>query len=81
MSIAIKSLLIAIYVAAIIGPLAGLSQEFTSAVQYTAVILLALHLLELLFVFRSVKRYNGPLIDSVALTLLFGFLHWKPLSR
>jgi hypothetical protein len=28
-----------------------------------------------------VKRDDGPLAVSVALTVLFGFLHWIPLPR
>jgi hypothetical protein len=27
-----------------------------------------------------VRLYRGPLAISVALTLLFGLLHWKPLA-
>ena len=49
--------------------------------QKAALILLAAHTLELLFAFKSVQRYRGPLIDSIALTLLFGLLHWKPLAK
>jgi uncharacterized protein YhhL (DUF1145 family) len=42
--------------------------------------LLAAHLLEAL-VFRSkLALYKGPMLVSVLLTLLFGFLHWKPLA-
>jgi hypothetical protein len=49
--------------------------------QKAALILLAAHTLELLFAYKSVQRYRGPLVDSIALTLLFGLLHWKPLSK
>lgn len=45
-----------------------------------ALILLAIHLLELVFVFKHLRLYKGPLLVSVALTLLFGLLHWKPLA-
>jgi uncharacterized protein YhhL (DUF1145 family) len=32
-------------------------------------------------IFRSkVALYEGPMAVSVLLTLLFGFLHWKPLA-
>ena len=40
---------------------------------------LVLHTLELVFLFRHVRLYRGPLAISVILTLLFGLLHWKPL--
>jgi hypothetical protein len=42
--------------------------------------LLAIHVAELLFVFKHVRLYTGPLAVSVLLTLLFGLLHWKPLA-
>jgi hypothetical protein len=45
-----------------------------------AAVLLGLHALELLFMFRHVRLYKGPLAVSVVLTLLFGLLHWKPLA-
>jgi hypothetical protein len=46
-----------------------------------AAILLALHGVELVFMFKHVRLYQGPLAVSVALTLLFGLLHWRPLAQ
>lgn len=46
-----------------------------------AIILLGAHAVELLFVFKYVKRYPGPLSLSVLLALLFGLLHWRPLMK
>ena len=46
-----------------------------------AVVLLAAHLLEVIVMFKYVKRYRGSLGASLVLTLLFGFLHWKPLMQ
>jgi len=46
-----------------------------------ALILLAVHVAELLFAFKHVRLYPGPLAVSVLLTLLFGLLHWKPLAN
>lgn len=43
-------------------------------------VLLALHLLEVIFMFRHVRLYKGSLAVSIILTLLFGLLHWKPLA-
>jgi hypothetical protein len=77
----LKALCLAIYLLAVIGGFVVLPFGVTSALQKVAIILLAAHVLELIVAFKSVKRYQGPLIDSVALTLLFGLLHWKPLSR
>ena len=48
-------------------------------VRVIAAILLVLHTLELVFLFRHVRLYRGPLAISMILTLLFGLLHWKPL--
>ena len=46
----------------------------------TAMAVLLFHALELVFAFKYVRLYRGPLAVSVALTLLFGLLHWKPLA-
>ena len=45
-----------------------------------ALVLLAIHALELILYFRHVRLYAGPIGISIALTLLFGLLHWKPLA-
>ncbi len=76
-----KATCIVIYVLAI-GAGAGLLPPAAgSAVQTVAMVLVGVHLVEALVAFRSVKRYPGALIDSIALTLLFGFLHWRPLAK
>lgn len=31
-------------------------------------------------VFRKVALHKGPLLESVSLTLVFGFLRWKPIA-
>ena len=49
--------------------------------QYAALVLLTAHALEAVLVFKHVRRYPGPLAVSLLLTLLFGLLHWLPLSR
>ena len=43
--------------------------------------MLGVHALECLLAFKSIKRYTGPLWVSLALSLLFGLLHWMPLAR
>lgn len=45
-----------------------------------AIVLLALHAAELVFMFKHVRLYRGALAVSILLTLLFGLLHWKPLA-
>ena len=57
-----------------------LSADVIYWVRVVAVVLLAAHLLEVVFCFRKVALHKGPLLDSVLLTLLFGFLHWKPMA-
>ncbi len=49
-------------------------------VRIAAGVLVAVHLLEVVFCFKTVALYKGSLLGSVLLTLLFGFLHWKPLA-
>lgn len=49
-------------------------------VQRIALITVGIHGVELLFAFKHVKAYSGPLSTSVVLTLLFGLLHWMPLK-
>lgn len=44
-------------------------------------LLVAGHVVELAVAFKAIRRYPGPLIDSIGLTLLYGFLHWRPLRK
>ena len=80
MNNALKASCLAIYLLAVAGAYGVLPSGIASAVQTVAVVLLVLHVLEVLIAFGSIRRYPGPLVDSIALTLLFGFLHWKPLK-
>ena len=43
-------------------------------------VLVALHVLEAIVMFKHVRRYEGALATSILLCLLFGLLHWKPLA-
>lgn len=43
--------------------------------------LLVAHVLEAVVFHRKLALYQGPMIVSVLLTVLFGFLHWLPLSK
>jgi hypothetical protein len=81
MNSALKAAILAIYLLAIVGALGVLPAGITSILHKAALILLAAHTLELLIAYKSVQRYRGPLVDSIALTLLFGLLHWKPLAK
>jgi uncharacterized protein YhhL (DUF1145 family) len=77
----LKAVLLAIYALAILGLLGVLPPGVASVLAKIALVLVAAHLLELAIAFKAVKRYPGPLVDSIALTLLFGILHWRPLSK
>ncbi len=81
MNDALKVACLALYLLAIVGAFGVLPAGITSILQKAALILLAAHVLELLFAFKNVRRYRGPLVDSIGLTLLFGLLHWKPLAK
>ena len=37
-------------------------------------------MLEVVFCQKHIRLYQGPLVDSIALTMAFGFVHWKPLA-
>lgn len=71
---------LALYVLAIAGMAGWLPPAWAITFGRIAGALLLIHALELLFVMRHVRRYQGPLAVSVGLTLLFGLLHWKPLA-
>jgi hypothetical protein len=44
-------------------------------------VLLLVHAVELVVMFKHVRLYRGSLAVSVLLTLLFGLLHWRPLAK
>ena len=72
---------LAIYLLAAFGALLALPENIITPIRYLAVILLLAHVLEMAIALRYIKRHPGPLLDSLALTLLFGFLHWRPLKQ
>lgn len=76
----LKLLCIGVYVLGVASA-AGLLPAAWSFWKTIAVVLLAAHLLEVIVMFKYVKRYRGSLGASLVLTLLFGFLHWKPLMQ
>lgn len=48
---------------------------------YGTLALLVAHTAEVLLCWRWVRAYPGPLVLSILLTLLFGFVHWMPYKR
>jgi len=81
MNTLLKAGCLVIYLLALVGTFVALPLGAESTLQNIAAILVGLHVLELAIAYQSVRRHPGPLLDSVALTLLFGFLHWLPLAR
>ncbi len=68
------------YAMALAGLAGLLGSDLSARMQNVAAVLLILHALEVVFMFKHVRKYRGPLLVSVFLTLLFGLLHWKPLA-
>lgn len=76
----LKAVCLAIYALALAG-LAGLLPDGVAhTMRNIAAVMLLVHALELLAMFKHVRLYRGPLAISVLLTMLFGLLHWKPLA-
>ncbi len=76
----LKALCLAIYAVAILASFVAMPGWLASAAQTLAVIMLVIHVIETFFFWKYVKMWKGPLIGSIALTLLFGILHWKPMQ-
>ncbi len=68
------------YAMALAGLAGLLGSDLSARMQNVAAVLLILHALEVVIMFKHVRKYRGPLLVSVLLTLLFGLLHWKPLA-
>ncbi len=72
---------LALYLAALAGLFVELPFGATRIVQYAALFVLVAHVGEIVLFFGKVKLYRGPLVVSMLLTVLFGFLHWMPLAK
>ncbi len=77
----LKASCLAIYALALASLAGLLSSSLGGVLQTLAVVMLVAHVLELVFMFKQVRLYPGPLALSVLLTLLFGLFHWLPLAR
>lgn len=76
----LKAMCLAIYALAMAGLAGLLPSGLASSMQTIALVMLMAHAVELLVMFKHVKRYPGPLAVSVLLAMLYGLLHWKPLA-
>jgi len=74
-----------VVVAMLLSALAGLAgllpEAISSVAQWLTAVIIGLHTVELAVAFKHVRRYQGPLLVSILLTLVFGMLHWKPLAE
>lgn len=76
----LKALLLAVYAVAILANVVAMPGWLASGAQTLAVIILGIHVIETFFFWRYVKMWQGPLLVSIVLNLLFGILHWKPMQ-
>jgi len=76
----LKAVCLVIYALAMAGLAGLLPSGLAGSMQTIALVMLMAHAVELLVMFKHVKRYPGPLAVSVLLAMLFGLLHWKPLA-
>ena len=67
--------------AAALSVLIPMPPSVATVLQYGALLLLVVHMLEVPIAWRHIKLYQGPLAVSILFTLLFGFVHWLPLKR
>lgn len=52
-----------------------------AVLQYGTLALLVAHAVEVVACFRWLRLYPGSVVVSVALTMLFGFVHWMPYKK
>lgn len=76
----VRFFILVLYLAAAMGTAAGLSEPAAYWVRLAVLATLLAHAGELAIFLPRVRRYQGPLALSVALTMLFGLLHWAPLK-
>lgn len=72
--------LLAIYAMALAGLAGFLPSGLAGVMLNIALVTLFIHMVEVVVMFKHVRLYRGPLATSIALTLLYGLLHWKPLA-
>ncbi len=77
----LKALCLGTYALALAAPFVALPLDVGPYLQKLALLLIAAHVLELPIAYRYLALYKGPLIDSVALSLLYGLMHWLPLAK
>ena len=77
----LKANLVVVYALALASLVWPLPLDAGFWLQRICLILLAVHAIETVVMFKSVRKYPGSLVVSIALSLLFGLLHWMPLAK
>lgn len=77
----VRASVLAFYGAALASLFLTFPPLLETLLQYGTVVLILAHAAEVVFCLRWVKMYPGPLVVSVLLTLLFGFVHWMPYKK
>jgi hypothetical protein len=77
----LKANCVALYLLAIGAMFTELPWGSGPYLQRLALALVAVHAIETVVAFKHVKAYRGPLGASIALSLLYGLLHWWPLAK
>jgi uncharacterized protein YhhL (DUF1145 family) len=77
----LKMACLTVYAMALAGLAGWLQDELARTVQVITLVALFLHALEAPFVLAYLRRDQSPLAVGVLQTLLFGVLHWMPLTR
>ena len=80
MNFFLRALCLLLYALAAVGTAFGLSDGLVYLLRLAVLVMLVVHALEVLLLIASLRRYPGPLALSIALTMLFGVLHWLPLK-
>ena len=81
MSLVMKIACLAVYALGLAGLLGLVHGPAATVGEIVSIALLGVHALELLFAFRFLHRHRGSMAASIALSMLFGVLHWAPLAR
>jgi uncharacterized protein YhhL (DUF1145 family) len=81
MNTLLKAGCLMVYFLALIALATELPMGIGQWMKVVAIGLLVVHSIELLFVWKYVKAYEGAVKVSIALTLLFGLLHWLPIAK
>ncbi len=76
-----KLICLLFYAAALLSLMVEMPARLEQVLQYGTLLLFAAHAIEIVVAFRYIKLYEGSLVVSMLLTLLFGFVHWMPYKK